>query len=423
MLESPLTLLRRLPQQVRLLVAGTFINKAGSFIVPFLTIILKGEFQLSGGTVGALVAAYGLGSMVSILTGGSLTDRLGRRFTLLASLFGSGLIAVAMGLAPSLRVFLPLLILFGFVGDLYRPAAAAIVSDILPSRERALGFAAIRLAVNLGFAFGMALGGVIADWSWRALFIADGATTLVYGVIVYFLIAETRPEEAVGAAGGAGAAASPWRDLVFLEMSAGSFLFCSLIFIDFTVLPLTITLSAGYSASVYGLLVGTNGLMIALFEMSVVDFLRRFRRLRVAALGAALSGIGFGITGLVMHWAWFLLTIVLWTIGEILVVPQQNAFIADWAPSSARGRYLGLYHATWSLGLTLAPLVFLPLHARMAERSFWGMLTLLALPATLMLLHLDRTADRPERLRGASEGPPAETGAELLPAIASEAEG
>src|SRR5712691_5569501 len=193
MLESPVTLLKRLPPAVRLLVAGTFINKAGSFIVPFLTIVLKRELGLPGSAVGALVAAYGAGSIVSILTGGALTDRMGRRSTLLASLLGGGALAVLMGLAPTLRVFVPLLVAFGFVADLYRPAAAAMISDLVPSHDRAVGFAALRLAVNLGFACGMVLGGVIADWNWRVLFVADGATTLAYAAMVYFLIAETRP--------------------------------------------------------------------------------------------------------------------------------------------------------------------------------------------------------------------------------------
>jgi MFS family permease len=418
-LQTPLSLLRRLPGTVLLLVAGTLINKLGSFILPYLTLVLKRAFHLSGIQVGALVAAYGIGSIVSILTGGVLTDRLGRRRTLLVSLLGSGVLAVAMGFAPSLSVFVPLLVLFGFVADLYRPAAAAIVSDVLPSRDRALGYAALRLAVNLGFAGGMAIGGLLADRSWRLLFVGDGATTLVYGGIVLALIGETRPR--AGSGEQRHGPVSLAKDRVFLQLTISSLLFCTAIFVDLTVLPLTITLSAGYPAWVYGLLVGTNGLLIAAFELPLVEWLRRFRRLRVAALGIALSGIGFGITGMVMHWTWFLLAVLFWTAGEMLVVPQQNAFIADWAPPEARGRYLGAYHATWSLGLTIAPLIFLPLHARLSEGRFWPLLVLPAIPAALLVLHLDRTADRRELLRGLME----ETRTEevLAAAIASEAEG
>ena len=93
-------------------------------------------------------------------------------------------------------------------------------------------------------------------------------------------------------------------------------------------------------ARVFGGLVAVNGLLIALFEMGTVERLGRFRRLRVAALGMVLTGIGFGLTGMVMHWAWFLLTVVLWTFGEILSAPFKMAFVTDWAPPDRRGRYL-----------------------------------------------------------------------------------
>jgi MFS family permease len=403
-LENPIRLLARLPGTVRLLVAGTLINKAGTFIVPYLTIVLLRDFALTETEAARLLFAYGAGSIVSIMVGGFLTDHLGRRQTLLLSLLGSGAIAVGMGFATSARVFVPLLVLFGFVADLYRPAASAIIGDLLPSAQRATGFAALRMAVNLGFAVGMGLGGVLADWSWRALFFGDGATTLLYGLVVYFFIAETRPLGAAAVSTSAAGGPSPLTDRVYLQVVLATFAFCLMFFSHISVMPLTVTISAGYPAVVYGVLLGTNGLLIALFEISVVGALRRFRRLRVAALGMALAGVGFAMTGLVLHWAWFLATVVLWTVGEILTAPQQMAFIADWAPPAARGRYLSLYQASWSLSFALNPVLFLPLHSRLGEPLFWGLLIFLAIPATLLLLRVDH-ADRPERLRGLTPDP------------------
>ena len=103
--------------------------------------------------------------------------------------------------------------------------------------------------------------------------------------------------------------------------------------------------------------------------------------------------------GLVMHWAWFLLTVLVFTAGEILASPQQMSFIADWAPPEARGRYLSLYQATWSVAFAVNPAITLPLHAALGERAFWGLMPLVAMPGVLVLLRLDRTADRPERLQ------------------------
>jgi dipeptide/tripeptide permease len=293
------------------------------------------------------------------------------------------------------------------VADLYRPAASAIIGDLLASSQRATGYAALRLAVNLGFFVGMAVGGILADANWRLLFFGDGLTTLAYGLVVLFLMPETRPpaHAPAGKTTTAEAAPSPWRDGVFLAVCFSSVLFSMVFFADLTVLPLTVTVSAGYPATVYGLLVGLNGLLIALFEMSVVAALQGRRRLRVAALGALVCGVGYGLTGLLLHWSWFLVVILLATAGEILTSPQQMAFVADWAPPRARGRYLAVYQATWSVSLALNPIVFLPLHARLGEPLFWGLVGLLAVPQVFVLRHLDRTADRPERLRGLSAEP------------------
>jgi MFS family permease len=390
--------LRRLPRTVRLLVAGTFINRLGSFVLPFLTLVLRREFHLTAGQTGLLVSAYGAGSIVSMLTGGFLTDRLGRRRTLLLSLLGGGTLAVAMGFAPSLRVFVPLLVTFAFIADLYRPASSAIIADLVPSADRAMAFAALRLAINLGFGCGVAVGGLLADLSWRLLFWGDGATTLAFGAMIYALVRETRgaPDED----GDAQAVGSPWRDAVFVKVILASFIFSMAFFMDVIVLPLTVTESAGYPARVFGFLIATNGFLIAILELTLVDWLTRFRRLRVAALGVALTALGMGITGLVMHWAWFLLAVLLYTAGEILTVPQQSAFLADWAPPALRGRYLGIAQASWGLGWAVAPVVFLPLHAHLGEATFWATIGLVTTPAALIMMRLDRSSDRVELLRG-----------------------
>jgi sugar phosphate permease len=167
-----------------------------------------------------------------------------------------------------------------------------------------------------------------------------------------------------------------------------------------TVLPLTITVWAGYPAWVYGLLMAMNGTLIGIFEISATDALRRFRRLRVAALGVALAAVGFGLTGVMPHWSWFLFTGLFWTAGEILFAPQQISFVADWAPPASRGRYLSVYQASWTTGAALNPLLFLPLHERLGDTLFWSALGVIGVPAVFLLLWLDGAADRPERLRG-----------------------
>ena len=167
-------------------------------------------------------------------------------------------------------------------------------------------------------------------------------------------------------------------------------------------LPLTITQSAGYPAVVFGLLAAVNGVLVALFEISIVAQLKRFRRLRLAALGYALVAArlrhdrprdALGLVpagGARLHRS-----------ARSCSAPQQMAFIADWAPPEARGRYLSLYQATWSIAFAVNPALTLPLHAALGERAFWGLAPLVALPGVIVLLRLDAHG-RPARAAAGS---------------------
>jgi MFS family permease len=397
---GPIQLFRELPATVRLLIAGTFINRMGGLILPFLSPVLRRDYHLPESRLTLLLLLYGVGSLSAILVGGWLTDRFGRRATLILSLAGGGSLAIAMGFAQTIGLLAPLLLIYGFVGELYRPAASAIIGDRLPSSQRAIGFAALRLAVNLGFAFGTGLGGFIADWDFRALFWGDGATTLLFALLVLWKIPETRPAPEDRPA----LAVPPiWRDGIFLRVVLISFAFSLVFFSHITVFPLTVSGSAGYPLKVYGAFIALNCLVISLFEMTSVNALRGYRRLRVAALGMFLTGLGFALTGVFMHWGWFIFAVMVWTAGEIFTSPQVMAFVADWSPPAWRGRYLSYYQASWSLAFALNPVIFVTLHARLPERAFWPLALLVALPAAALLLRLDRTADRPELLRGATK--------------------
>ncbi len=395
---STFRLLGSLPGPVRLLILGTFVNRVGSFVVSFLALVLSREFHLAPNQVGLLMSAYGVGAIAAVLCGGILADRIGRRLTLLLSVSGSGVLALLLSASSSFTQFAVLLLVFGLVADLYRPAASSILADLLPSQDRATGYAGLRLAVNLGFAFGTAAGGFLADWNWRALFAGDGLTSLVFGAIVWAGVPETR-RLAAASEPSAEEGTGPWQDRVFLLLCVTSLCWSVLFFSHLTALPLTVT-AAGYAPWVYGLLVSVNGALIVLFEVPVTARLKDARRLRVARVGTALLGVGFALTAVSSHWSWTLLTVVLWTAGEVLTMPQLMSFIADWAPPRYRGRYMSVYQATWSLAFALNPALLLPLYGRLGPERFWPLSCLLALPGLLLLGGLDRRADRPERLRG-----------------------
>jgi MFS family permease len=376
-------LLRSLPRPVQILIAGTFVNKAGTYIVPYLTIVLMRDFHLSPIEAGLAVAAYGSGSLVSVFVGGQAADRLGRRATMLLSLFGSGLLAIGLGFAPNLRAFIVLLLGLGFLADLFQPAASAIVADLVPAEQRKVGFASLRLAINLGFAVGLVVGGFLVDWDWRFLFWGDGLSTLVYGFVILLFIAETRPAPREGER-----ALSPFGDRSFLRLVAASSAFPFMMFAVMTVLPITLTEGASYPSRTYGYIVGLNGFLVALLELPIAARLPTSSRLSLAAGGLATAATGVALNGLPPRPSAYVIAILLITAGEIVMMPQLSATVADWAPRQSRGRYISLFQSSWTFAKATSPVVFLPLRARLGDRLFWPLLGASALPAFALLLSL-----------------------------------
>ena len=212
-----------------------------------------------------------------------------------------------MGLVPSARLFVPLLVAFGFIADLYRPAASAIIGDLLPSSERASGFAGLRMAVNLGWAAGTALGGLLADWDWRLLFLGDGLTTLAYGVARLLRDprdaarwprrrAHRRPSRGLGPGARPGHRASAAADRRTRCATASSWrprrhglpLHARSSARNLSVLPLTVTQSAGLpGAWSSALLAAVNGVL----DRVLRDLDRR--RGSSASGGSALAALGY----------------------------------------------------------------------------------------------------------------------------------
>lgn len=402
MLTETLSVLRSLPRPFRILLAGVVLNRLATFILPFLSLVLVRDHGFTAAGAGLVILAYGSGSAASMLFGGLLTDALGRRPTLLCSLFGGGALAVTLGFVDSTAPFVALLLLYGFVADLFRPAVSSIIADLLPPAQRATGFAALRTAVNVGWAAGLSLGGFLADLGPRILFVGDGITTLAFGVVVLAGVPETRPA----------AAAPPVTPGALLRALAGDgvlrrTLACSLAWALFivsfmTVFPLTVTEGAGLPPLVFGFTMGLNGLLVALLQIPSVRALEGRRRLRAAAAGMLLGGAAIAAVPLLPRWEWYLLVMTVYTAGELLVIPQVLAFLSDWAPPERRGTYLALQQATFSVMFAVSPVALLPLRQSLGDGAYWPLLLLAALPAAWILRDLDRTADLPGRLAGAA---------------------
>src|SRR2546421_12681102 len=179
--------LRALPRGAWILFFGTFLNKFGTFVLPFLAIYLTG-LGYSTAQASMAIGAYGIGTLAASLLGGYLADRLGRRKTIVLSMVSAAVAMLCLSQAHTLPVIILFSSLAGLTGELYRPASSALLADLVPAGQRVTAFAAYRMALNAGFAFGPATAGLLAQKSFVWLFVGDAASSVLFGLVAWFAL-------------------------------------------------------------------------------------------------------------------------------------------------------------------------------------------------------------------------------------------
>ena len=356
--------MRGLPRAVWILLAGTLITRAGSFAVPFLTIYLHNERGLSLRHAGYAMAAWGAGGIVAALSGGSLADRLGRKPIVVGSPLLGGLSLMLLLATQHPVAVVAVSLVAGVVSESGRPAVSAMLTDLTPFERRTDAFALWRLVVNLGFAVGTGLGGVLIEYvGFTTLFVADAATSWIYAAVALALLRETRPRVPKAERSRA-AATEPVRgfrtvlaDATFRRFWAGSFVMAVVFAQTMVTLPLALS-QRGFEPKVYGAIISVNGLLIIATEFWISGRSRRHQPQRVMALGALILGGGYALMGAVGDSIPLLLaTVVVWTFGEMLGSPTGQAYLAALAPADLRGRYAGGLGLAWSLAFTVGPIL------------------------------------------------------------------
>jgi MFS family permease len=375
---------RRLPPVYWLLWWGTLVNRAGGFVVPLMTFYLTRARDVSLGRAGAIVALYGVGQIGASLVGGVLADRLGRRATLLLSLFGGAAAMLGLGAMRAPSSIAVMVLVTGFAGELYRPAVAAMIADVVPSGDRLHAYGLLYWAVNLGFSVAPALAGLVARWSYSLLFVLDAATTAAYGVIVLVRVPETRP-----AAAPHGTAAmrltDVLRDRTFMTFVALSFL-AALIPYQAQVALSAYMGGQGHGEAVFGAVLAWNGVLIIAMQPSINAALGSRDPSWALAACALVEGLGFFVHDLGSSIPLHVIAVSIWTVGEILGSGVSSTLVAAFAPPEARGRYQGVHVMSWGLASAIGPLAGSRLLASEGPDALWG--GCLALGAIVAALYL-----------------------------------
>ncbi|GMU00580.1 MFS transporter [Corallococcus caeni] len=362
-----------LPRTYWVLWVGTFVNRLGSFVAPFLALYLTRERGFSVEQTGFIVALNGAGAVMAAPLGGMLADRVGRRLTLAGGLWlGSGaMLFIGFSETPG-RIAVAAFML-GILGDLYRPAVSAAVADVVPPRDRARAYGMLYWVINLGFAIALPLAGLLAGLGYRLLFIADAVTTFLYGCCVWAFVPETRPQAATEhkARSTLGDLLTPFRDGVYLAFCLPVFALALLFFQSTLSLPLTLS-ARGLTPADYGLVMAVNGVLIVALQPFVTRAVGRVRRSTALALAGVLTGVGFGLHALPASVPWAMVAVAVWTLGEMAQSPVAPSVVADLAPAELRGSYQGAYHMMWGLASSVAPALGGAMLGHVGATALWA---------------------------------------------------
>jgi MFS family permease len=368
--------LRTYPSLFWLLFWGTLVSFIGmSMIWPFMVIYLGAELDLSLTIITTLTSISAVMSLLSSFIAGSIADRIGRKWTMVVSLGVTGLSLVLMIFAHSYGQFAILMALRGAFRPLYRVGSDAMVADLVPPKKRDDAYALTRLSKNVGVAVGPAMGGLMIATSYKITFLAAASTSILFALLIALFTVETLPD-----------AAREIQEKLITTLKTYLTIFQDRVFSSF-IFGFTLRQIAGsilwvllgayaidnygLSENLYGLIPTANAVMVVLLQLYVTRRTSRYRPLAVMAIGTLFYGLGVGSIAFATGFWGFLASMVIVTIGELIVIPTASTYTANRAPETMRGRYMSMLALTMGAGSMVGPLLGGFLNDTFSPSAIW----------------------------------------------------
>ena len=344
-----------IPRPVWWLAVVMFVNRSGTMVIPFLTVYLtyKG-FSLQ--QAGYVMGAFGLGSVVGGYLGGRLTDRLGSFYVQFGSLFLNGALFIVLGQMQTLWQYAVCIFLLSSLGEAFRPANATAIAAYSNEQNRIRCYALNRLAINLGWSIGPAVGGVLASINYSYLFWADGLTCMAASFLLFAGLSPSTATKESKVEPQSTATHSAYRDKPFLLGMFYLFLVALTFFQLFSVIPAYYKTEVQLNEATIGWILAMNGLLIAAIEMVLVYKLENRRdSLLYIVCGTLLIGLSFLLLCAGRTLAIAVVSMIVVTFGEMFLFPFLNNFWVRRSTAGNRGQYAALYTMSFGLATVLAP--------------------------------------------------------------------
>ncbi len=362
-----------LSKETWLLSVVMLVNRAGTMVVPFMTFYLTSDkMGYSVSQAGIVFGLFGAGAFCGAWLGGKMTDKFGFYPVQLITLLGGGILFIFLGQMKSFPLICIFTFAVSFVNEAFRPANSTAIAFYSKKENLTRSYALNRLAINIGWSLGVAMGGVIADYNFELLFWVDGFSNILAVVALWILLKPANYKPSHSKEAGSPPALSAYKDKTYLLFVTATMLFAACFFQLFTNVPVYFEKELHLSKTYIGLIMSANGIIIALVEMILVYKMEhKGKNALLITTGVGLMGLSFfmlNIPGIGAAMAFLIIVVV--TFAEIFSMPFMNTYWIGRTQNNNRGQYAALYTMAWSAAQCVGPL----LGAQVADHAGFAVL-------------------------------------------------
>ena len=370
------------------------VNRAGTMVMPFMTLYMTQKLGYSIADAGWVMAVFGLGAICGGFLGGKLIDRFGFYHIQLFTLAGGGFMFFLLGQMRSYPMICIFAFLLSLVNDMFRPANSAAIAHFSKEENRTRSFSLNRLSINLGWAFGGALGGLLASFNYELLFWIDGCTNIGAAFLLYITLSPSRNKSTTRKLEQTPNIRVPsaYADKPYLIFFVLTILFAFCFFQIFTTLPVYFREHLRLNELTIGLLMAMNGIIIAATEMVLIHKLEGRRHI-MQYITAGVLMIAFSFLMYNIFPAAVLVAIVsmlFLTFGEMFSMPFMNTYWVGRSINENRGQYAALFSISWSVAQVLGPGTGAQIADRFGFEVLWWVIGGLAVITALGYKLLER---------------------------------
>jgi predicted MFS family arabinose efflux permease len=371
-----------LSRETWLLSIVILINRCGYMAVPFMSMYITQNLHRSIADAGLIITLFGVGSVLGAMAGGYLTDKWGFRPVQMFSLVLSGIFFVLFGMVSDFTVLCFLIVALSFFVEAFKPANITAIAAYSKRENLTRSYALNRLAMNIGFGFGTSVGGILAAINYHLLFWVDGVVYVLAGLLILVMLPKRKVNrEIIEVSQTQSGTQSPWRDAFFVRFLIMVSLYMICFSLLFRFVPVYWKEQMHIGESTIGILLGMNGLVIALFEMVLIQNLRDRRPdFYYIIAGTLFSGFAFimllipAVAPIVLAAA----TVLLFTTGEMLALPYISTFVMSRSAEENRGKYSAAYSVSQSGAQIFGPAAGGLIAAEWGYNALWFVLVLIS---------------------------------------------